>query len=136
MKDSKKTYRILAIDDRRDVLLLMRMLLTGENHTFQEASTGREGIEKALAFQPEIVFCDIGLPGEVDGLAVAQALRKQPTLKDSYLVALSGLSDPADFRNSQEAGFDFHLIKPIQASVLTSTIANRPTFEDRPGPSS
>jgi signal transduction histidine kinase/CHASE3 domain sensor protein/CheY-like chemotaxis protein len=125
---AKKRYRVLAIDDRMDALLPLKVLITKDGHEFAEARDGPTGLEKAADFLPDIVLCDIGLPGELNGLDVARSIRSDANLKNVYLVALSGYSQPSDLAKSADAGFDFHVAKPIKAHVLSDLIHSRPTF--------
>ncbi|HZA96830.1 MAG TPA: response regulator, partial [Burkholderiaceae bacterium] len=88
--------------------------------------------------KPHIVFCDIGLPG-LDGYEVARALRGDPESADIYLVALTGYGQQEDQRRTREAGFDLHLVKPVDDSALEMALAmNRASLEEgksyRPGP--
>ena len=76
------------------------------------------------AFAPEVVFVDIGMPG-MDGYEVARQLRQQTELKKSKLVALSGYGRAEDRRKSWEAGFDTHLVKPVDAKALTNVLGRQ-----------
>jgi len=80
-------------------------------HTAEIACDGPEGIAKAREFDPDVVLCDIGLP-EMDGYAVARAMRSDPALRRPTLIALTGYAGPQDVARAREAGFDHHLAKP------------------------
>jgi len=123
-----KPIRILAIDDRADALLPIRVLMTRDGHQVSESHDGIEGIKMAKAFFPDLILCDIGLPGLMNGYDVAQAIRSDSDLKNTYLVALSGYSQPSDRKRAQAAGFDFHVAKPIKLSMLRNLVTNRPKF--------
>lgn len=123
-----KPIHILAIDDRADALFPIRVLMTRDGHQVAEATDGLEGIKMAKALLPDIILCDIGLPGLMNGYAVAQMIRADRDLKHIYLVALSGYSQPSDRKRAQSAGFDFHVAKPIQLSMLRNLVSNRPKF--------
>jgi len=123
-----KPIRILAIDDRADALLPIRVLMTRDGHQVSESQDGIEGIKMAKAFLPDLILCDIGLPGLMTGYDVAQAIRSDSDLKNTYLVALSGYSQPSDRKRAQAAGFDFHVAKPVKLSMLRNLVANRPKF--------
>ena len=84
---------------------------------------GRTGIEAASAKPRDVVICDIGLPGSIDGYAVARALRADPTASPALLIALSGYSQEDDRRRAREAGFDAHLAKPADFETLRSLLA-------------
>ena len=126
----RKAIRILAIDDRRDVLLPLRVLLTKEGHEIAEAEDGLSGLEKVATFRPEIVLCDIDLPGNLSGLDVARNICTRSDRHSIYLVAISGNEQARDLENSAKAGFDFHIAKPITATLLRNLIYNRPKFAD------
>ena len=81
-----------------------------------------DGIARAHAFHPEVVLCDLGLPG-MDGLAVARAMRADHDLHDLFLVALSGYARPEDRARTAEAGFDCHVAKPANLALLRRLIA-------------
>ena len=128
VSQSKPKYRILAIDDWMDALLPLRVLITKAGHDFAEAKDGQSGFDMAVVYSPDIVLCDIGLPGSMNGLDVARKFRLHATLRSAYMVALSGYSQPSDHVKSAEAGFDFHVAKPINARVLNDLIDARPRF--------
>lgn len=81
------------------------------------AYTGSQGLEAAHQFRPEVVLCDIGLPG-MDGYAVARRLREDPETASSRLVALTGYGRDEDRQLAEEAGFDLHLVKPVAPDEL------------------
>lgn len=82
------------------------------------AFTGREGVEKARAFRPDFVYCDIGLP-EMNGFEVATAIRADPQLAGMMLIALTGYAAPEDVAKSKQAGFDEHLAKPPSLASIS-----------------
>ena len=86
------------------------------------ASDGQAGLALAKTFVPEIVLCDLGLPG-MDGFSVARAMRAEPALHDRYLVAVSGYARPEDIKQSRAAGFDNHLAKPVSLAALHTVFA-------------
>ncbi len=81
------------------------------------AFCGHKALEVASEFQPHVTVLDIGLPG-LDGYQVAQRLREQPSTKGIVLVALTGYGQPEDQRRSKEAGFDYHLVKPVDSNEI------------------
>jgi signal transduction histidine kinase len=107
--------RILIIEDNADVRNALRTLLEHDGHTIFEAEDGVSGIEAALRVRPDVVLVDIGLP-RVDGYQVAQTLRaRHPHLR---LVAVTGYGQPEDKRRARNAGFDEHLVKPVDPVAL------------------
>jgi CheY-like chemotaxis protein len=96
----------------------MRLLLELSGHQPAVAHTGVAALELARQFRPEIVLCDIGLPGGMDGYAVARAFRADPERRGMYLIALTGYGQEEDVRRAREAGFDVHLTKPVDIGQL------------------
>lgn len=122
---SDQARRILVIEDNRDMAHTMKRLLTHFGYQVETASSGTEGIELARELRPNVVLCDIGLPGR-DGYAVARALRADPVTQSSYLIAQSGYGQEEDLRKSHEAGFDLHLTKPVDFTELNRILASIP----------
>jgi signal transduction histidine kinase/DNA-binding response OmpR family regulator len=122
----KSPSRILVIEDNLDAAESMRMLLTLAGHQVQVAGTGSAGVEAARQFHPEVVLCDIGLPGGMDGYAVARALRQDLELNSPYLIALTGYGQAGDKDRSRQAGFDVHLIKPVDYGELERLLESVP----------
>ena len=111
------SLRILVIEDNVDAADTLRDLLELFGHQVEVAYTGSQGIEAAHRFHPEVVLCDIGLPG-MDGYAVARQLRKDPATASVRLVALTGYGRDTDRQLAEEAGFDVHLVKPVAPDEL------------------
>jgi CheY-like chemotaxis protein len=110
-------HRILIVDDYADAAESMAALLKIEGHEINTAHDGEAAIMLAHRFKPDIIFLDIGLPG-MSGYEVARALRDTPETRDCVLIALSGYGQPGDHVRSKEAGFDRHLVKPVDMSNL------------------
>ncbi|WP_164102852.1 CHASE3 domain-containing protein [Candidatus Laterigemmans baculatus] len=125
---SEPARTVLVIDDVRDAILPVRVLLGRHGHTVIDAGDGRAGLELARQKQPDIILCDIGLPGGMNGFDVARAVRQDPKLQHTYLVALSGHSQPRDREEAREAGFDYHLAKPISKAMLDELLLRAPRF--------
>jgi CheY-like chemotaxis protein len=123
---SPRPRRILIVEDLLDAAITMEMLLEMLGHTVEIAADGAEGLAKANRFDPEIILCDIGLPGQMDGYAVARAIRATPRLQGTYLIALTGRATPEDRSLARQAGFNLHLIKPIDPATLEPLIAGIP----------
>jgi signal transduction histidine kinase len=119
-------YRVLVIEDNVDAAESMRMLLSLGGHCVELAGTGPAGVETANKFHPDVVLCDIGLPGNMDGYDVARALRQDSSMNSSYLVALTGYGQDGDKDRSRAAGFDVHLIKPVDYGELQRLLASVP----------
>jgi CheY-like chemotaxis protein len=112
-----RALRILVIEDHLDAADSLRLLLELHGHQVALAADGAGGVEMAQDFRPEVVVCDIGLPGGMDGYAVARALRDLPGPRVP-LVALSGYGQEEDQEKARQAGFDRHLTKPVDPQTL------------------
>ena len=114
--------RMLLIEDNPDIGETLRDLLQLLGHSVEWASDGLRGVQVALATLPEVALVDIGLPG-IDGYEVARRLRASGECKKMILIALTGYGRPEDRRKSLEAGFDAHMVKPVDPDELTALIA-------------
>jgi CheY-like chemotaxis protein len=123
--------RVLLIDDTKDALFPLERMLSVAGMDVSTALDGPSGLEKAREFRPDVVLCDIGLPG-MDGYAVAAALREDPVLHEVYLVAVTGYGQEEDRRMAQEAGFDYHLTKPVSKANLDLVMTVFPRFDEQP----
>ncbi len=117
-----KGCRILVVDDNRDVTESVALLLRALGHDVRTAHDGPTALEAALDYRPEVVLLDIGLPG-LDGFEVAKRMRRQPALKNTVLVAMTGYGQEADRQRSREAGFDHHLVKPADFGKIQQILA-------------
>ena len=113
--------RVLIVDDDRDTASTMAKLLNALGHEAYIAYDGPSAIAAAEGFQPRFVLLDIGLPG-MDGYQVARRLRHHECCKNSVIIAVSGYGQDEDFRRSKEAGFDHHLVKPIDHKALITLL--------------
>jgi PAS domain S-box-containing protein len=120
---SEKQLRILVIEDNRDAADSLRLLLHIMGHEAKVAYAGPEGVAAAKEWPPEVVLCDIGLPG-IDGYEVARQLRRLPGMAKTLLVAITGYGQEPDVKRSKEAGIDHHFLKPIDPAQLKQVLAN------------
>jgi CheY-like chemotaxis protein len=125
--------RVLVIEDNPDAALTLRDLLELDGHEAYMACSGAEGLELAQRFVPDVIFCDIGLPG-MSGYEVAAAVRGSPSLKCCVLVALSGHALPDDINQANAAGFDLHLAKPASLPQLLGALAQPPATHGEHAP--
>ncbi len=107
---------IAIIEDNRDAREGLRLLLEAMGHRVEVADTGPAGLELLRTHRPDVAFIDLGLPG-LDGFGVARAVRKIGAIVDTYLVAVTGYGQSADRQRAAEAGFDAHLVKPVDAAA-------------------
>jgi PAS domain S-box-containing protein len=116
-------WRILIVDDNslssKSTATLLRLM----GHEIATAFNGFEGIEVARTFRPDVILLDIGLP-KLDGYEVAQRIRAQPWGKSTLLIAVTGYGQDEDRRRSLEAGFDYHMIKPVNLAELEKTLTD------------
>jgi PAS domain S-box-containing protein len=117
-----RRLRVLVVEDNRDAADSLRMLLEAYGYRVEVAYSGPDGVRAAEEHRPDVVVCDIGLPG-MDGYAVAGALRRNPRTASSRLIALTGYGQEEDRRRAREAGFDEHLTKPADPAVLHALLA-------------
>jgi CheY-like chemotaxis protein len=111
---------VVVVEDQADGREALAAYLERQGHEIRQAGTGQEGIEAALASTPDVVLVDIGLP-DIDGYEVARRLR-QSFGRRVQLVALTGYGQPQDRVRAEEAGFDAHLVKPIDPPRLIETL--------------
>jgi CheY-like chemotaxis protein len=114
--------RILVVDDNQANAELMALLLRLNGHEVRTAYDGPAALDSARGQPPDVVLCDIGLPG-MSGLDVARLLRQDPSLKGTLLLALTGYGQDEDRLRSQEAGFNAHLVKPVDLEALQALLS-------------
>ena len=114
--------RVLVVDDNVDAADSLGALLEIDGHDVRVAHGGHEALQVVQGFVPEVAFVDIGMP-DMDGYALAGALRALPSLAGTTLVSLSGYGAPRDRLRSQASGFDQHLTKPASLEMLYAVLA-------------
>jgi PAS domain S-box-containing protein len=118
----KKPRRILVVDDNVDSAEVTAILLRLEGHDVMVAYSAPKAIAQIPTARPEVLLLDIGLPG-MDGYELARYLRNLPETRDAVFIALTGYGQPDDHQHSYDAGFDHHLVKPIEPTELVALIA-------------
>ena len=113
--------RILVVEDNPDAAATLRDFLELSGHEVELAASGLDGVQAARKFHPEVVLCDLGLPG-MDGFEVAAELRRDPETASAKLIAVTGYGRDEDRRRSKEAGFDLHLTKPVDPAQLRALL--------------
>jgi CheY-like chemotaxis protein len=116
------SMRVLVVDDNRDTAHVCTKLLQQMGHNVDTAYDGLAAIEHARNFRPQVLFLDIGLPG-MTGYDVARTLRNEG-FQDEVIIAVSGYGQPDDRRRSREAGFDDHLVKPVDRAAIVRALTN------------
>jgi CheY-like chemotaxis protein len=117
--------RILIVDDNRDAAASISMLLSLLGHDTRTAHDGQAALELAEAFRPEVILLDIGLP-KLNGYDACRRLREQPWGRGMFIIAVTGWGKEDDRRRSREAGFDHHLVKPVDFGDLEGLLAELP----------
>jgi CheY-like chemotaxis protein len=115
--------RVLIVEDNQDAAETLSDWLLLAGHDVKIAYDGTSALTAAYVFEPQIVISDIGLPGGVDGYAVARSLRADPKFAGVRLIAVSGYANDDARRRSREAGFDAHLAKPPDIPMLERELA-------------
>lgn len=116
-------YRLLVVDDNKDAATALATLLRLQGHQVRVVHDGASALEAVLAFRPALVLLDIGMPG-MDGYEVARRIRKTPGIENVLLAALTGWGQEEDRRRTAAAGFDHHLVKPLQSEALEGLLAD------------
>jgi CheY-like chemotaxis protein len=114
--------KILVVDDNRDSAMSLSLLLELDGHEVRRAYDGLEALEIADHFRPEVTLLDIGMP-RLDGYGAARELRRRDWARGSLLVALTGWGQQEDKRLAREAGFDHHMVKPVDPDALRRLLA-------------
>lgn len=118
----RNAARVLVVDDNRDGAQSLALMLDLEGHEVRTASDGLQALEIAEEFHPNVVLLDIGMPG-IDGYETARRLRRRPWAQSALLCAQTGWGQEDDKRRARSAGFDRHLVKPIDPEELNRILA-------------
>ncbi len=119
---SATSLRVLVVDDNRDSAITLSQYLKLMGNDVRSAFDGEEALELVGEFRPDAVMLDLGLP-KIDGLEVARRIRGQPWGVDMVLIAVTGWGQEEDRQRSKEAGFDHHMVKPVDPVALTDVLA-------------
>jgi CheY-like chemotaxis protein len=113
--------RVLVVDDNRDAAISLATMLRIMGNEAVMAADGLAAVELAESFRPDVILLDIGLP-RLNGYEVCRRIRKQPWAQETLIIALTGWGQAEDRRRSHEAGFDHHLVKPVDVDELKSLL--------------
>ncbi len=116
-----RSRRVLVVEDSADARQSLRLLLEMAGHEVEECADGLSGLARLQAFKPDVALIDLGLPG-MDGYAVARAAREGRETRKIRLVAVTGYGQAEDRRRALAAGFDLHVTKPVDASMLDEVL--------------
>jgi len=117
-----RTLQVLVVDDDKDGADTLALLLRLGGHQVQVAYSGEIGLLTAQQQSPDVILLDLGLP-RMDGYRVIERLRQQDHTKDALIIAVTGHGLPSDRQRSKEAGFDLHLLKPVNTQKLLRLLA-------------
>ena len=113
----RASFKILVVDDNVDSAISMAMLLRMSGNDTRIAHDGEAALQMADGFRPDLILLDIGLP-KLDGYEVARRIRAQEWGKPMHLIAVTGWGQDEDRRNTAAAGFDVHMVKPVNLESL------------------
>jgi CheY-like chemotaxis protein len=128
-RQTSHALRVLVVEDNLDSADMMNFMLKLGGHEVRTAHDGPAALEAIRAFQPQVVLCDIGLPG-MNGYEIAGRLRAAPEFAQTLLIALTGYGQEEARRRAKEAGFDYHLVKPVKPDALNALLDS---LTQRPG---
>lgn len=128
-------HRVLVVDDNVDAAVSLGMLLKLAGQDVRVAYDGPTALRLAIDFRPALVLLDLGMPG-MDGYEVCRRLRRESALVGTTVVALTGWGQDEDRRRSHEAGFDHHIVKPVEPGALERLLDGLPDDGEAPGPGS
>ncbi|HEV7137119.1 MAG TPA: PAS domain S-box protein [Steroidobacteraceae bacterium] len=121
--ESSASCRVLIADDNHDAAVSLSMLLQALGHDTRVVHDGIEALEEAELFRPEVVLLDIGMP-RLDGYETARRLRSRPWAAATRIVAVTGWGQETDRQRAKEAGFDRHLVKPVNLDALSELVSS------------
>jgi CheY-like chemotaxis protein len=124
---SSRRARILVADDNHDAAQSLALMLSMDGHDVRTAGDGLEALREAEEFHPQLVVLDIGMP-KLDGYETARRMRQRPWAAHTRLFALTGWGQEEDRERARRAGFDQHLVKPVDPEAL-SQLLNRTLSE-------
>ena len=112
---------VLVVDDKPDNVSTLALLLDLPDHRVHTAADGEEAVRRAESLRPDVILMDIGLPG-MDGYQACAAIRAQPWSRRAIILAITGWGQEEDRRRSLEAGFDEHLVKPVDSAAILRAV--------------
>jgi CheY-like chemotaxis protein len=126
------SLNVLVVEDDVDVARTLRALLEILGHRARVVHVGSDAITAALEERPDVLLCDIGLPGGIDGYEVARRFRADASLSSVHLIAVTGWGHSEDRHKALEAGFNLHLTKPVGPDRLEAALSAVPKLPPHP----
>ncbi len=127
------TQKLLIVDDVGELRTLLRFTLGYGLYRIYEAKNGKEGLALAREHVPDVMLLDVMMPGELNGLQVCEAIKRDPRLKSVFVVMLSARGQQADIDAGKRAGADAYLVKPFRPGELIEVVESRPRIDTRDG---
>jgi CheY-like chemotaxis protein len=118
-------HRILVVDDHEDAREFLAVMLGMGGHEVETASDGVEALQVAERLRPDIIFLDIQMP-KLSGIEVCKALRQKPWARTTCIYAVTGLDRAEDYMRSRLSGFDGHLLKPVDPTMINHLVEHAP----------
>ncbi|MEN3366034.1 MAG: hypothetical protein V7606_3308, partial [Burkholderiales bacterium] len=122
MATSEKPLRVMVVDDNEDAATMLAMVVEAAGHKVSVENQGRQALDRARHFLPDVCLLDIGLP-EIDGNELARRLRTMPESANAVLIAVTGYGQEQDRENAFAAGFDYHFTKPVDSLKLITLLS-------------
>jgi len=119
-------FRVLVVDDLKDGADTLATMLRLMGHDTRTAYDGEAGLEAALAWRPDVVLLDLAMP-RMNGYEVCRRLRQEPWGRNLLVIALTGWDEDQEGRRTKAAGFDHHLVKPVEPDALQDLLASVPS---------
>jgi len=120
-----RSVRVLVVDDNRDAAASLAMMLSIEGHDTRTAHDGLDALELAEAFRPDVILLDLGLP-KLNGFDACKRIRESPWGKSTFIIAVTGWGQEDNMQRCRDAGFDHHLLKPIDPTGISQLLARWP----------
>ncbi len=120
-KPSRRTRKVLVVDDDADTAETLTVLVRLMGHEASYVTRSMDAVDVAKSFRPDIAFVDLEMP-KIDGYALARLFKATPELKETTLVAVSGHGQPENRARSRHAGFDAHVLKPVDPPLIESIL--------------
>ena len=113
--------KVLLVDDKEEVRLLVQTTLEGSDYEFFSATNGKEAVEKALSIKPDLILLDVMMP-EMDGLDACRQIKSNPETKSVHVIMLTAKGQEADIKKGKECGADDYFIKPFSPLALLKKV--------------
>jgi len=113
--------KVLLVDDKREIRLLVQTTLRGSDYEFYSATNGKEAVEKALSIKPDLILLDVTMP-EMDGFEACRQIRSSPETKSIPVIMLTGRGQEADIEKGKECGADDYFTKPFSPLELLKKV--------------